>query len=82
MYRILGFFACIVISAAVSADVGRITNADASTGLKQALADGSAAAVARLGAANGFLSNPKVKIPLPPVLREEPARHPAARRRL
>jgi Protein of unknown function (DUF4197) len=30
--------------------------------------DGSAAAVAQLGKANGFLDNPKVKIPLPPTL--------------
>jgi hypothetical protein len=36
--------------------------------LKQALADGSASAVAKLGVENGFLGNPKVKIPLPPVL--------------
>jgi hypothetical protein len=36
--------------------------------LKQALVDGSAAAVAQLGAQNGFLNNAKVKIPLPPAL--------------
>jgi hypothetical protein len=45
-----------------------ISNADATSGLKQALTDGSAAAVAQLGVQNGFLNNPKVKIPLPPAL--------------
>jgi hypothetical protein len=36
--------------------------------LKQALTDGSIAAVGKLGAVGGFLDNPKVKIPLPPAL--------------
>jgi len=45
-----------------------LSNADAVSGLKQALADGSAAAVAQLGRENGFLGNAKVKIPLPPTL--------------
>jgi hypothetical protein len=45
-----------------------ISNTDATNGLKQALTDGSAAAVSKLGTAGGFLDNPKVKIPLPPAL--------------
>ena len=45
-----------------------LSNADAVAGLRQALVDGSAAAVAELGRSNGFLGNPKVKIPLPPAL--------------
>jgi len=45
-----------------------ISNADAVSGLKQALTDGSAAAVAGLGVENGYFGNPKVKIPLPPSL--------------
>ena len=53
---------------AIAADLSGITNTEASGGLKQALADGSAAAVAKLGTENGFLGNPKVKIPLPPAL--------------
>ena len=36
--------------------------------MKQALTDGSVAAVAQLGAEGGFLNNPKVRIPLPPAL--------------
>ena len=51
-----------------AADLSSMTNADAANGLKQALTDGSAIAVAKLGVENGFLSNPQVKIPLPPAL--------------
>jgi hypothetical protein len=69
MGRILGFLAAIVISMpAFGASLEGISNTEASSGLKQALADGSAAAVAQLGVENGFLNNPKVKIPLPPAL--------------
>ena len=69
MARILGCLAVLVISAsAAAAELPGITNADAASGLKQALTDGSAAAVAQLGVENGFFANPKVKIPLPPAL--------------
>ena len=69
MLRILGVSFSLVISlTCVAADLERITNADAAGGLKQALMDGSAAAVAQLGVENGFLGNPKVKTPLPPAL--------------
>ena len=71
MSRILFCFACLVISAgALAAGVDSISNTEASSGLKQALTDGSAAAVAKLGAKGGFLENPKVKIPLPPALQK------------
>jgi hypothetical protein len=71
MGRILVFLACLVTSAATgAAGLERISNTEAGSGLKQALADGSAAAVAQLGAENGFLNNPKVKIPLPPALQK------------
>jgi hypothetical protein len=69
MYRILVFLTCLVIAGgARAADASRISNTDAVTGLKQALVDGSAAAVSQLGVENGFLGNAKVKIPLPPAL--------------
>ena len=42
-----------------------ISNADASSGLKTALEKGAIAAVALLGKPDGFLGNPKVRIPLP-----------------
>lgn len=45
-----------------------LTNADASAGLKAALERGAAAAVDLLGRTDGFLGNPKVRIPLPGAL--------------
>lgn len=69
MRLILGFLAALVIiNPASAAGLSNISNAEAATGLKQALADGSAAAVAQLGVQNGYFANPKVKIPLPPAL--------------
>ena len=47
------------------AQVERLSNQDAVAGLKTALEKGSQAAVAALGRSDGFLGNPKVKIPLP-----------------
>lgn len=71
MRHILGFFVCIVINASTfAAGLDSISNTDANSGLKQALTDGSAAAVAALGRENGFFGNPKVKIPLPPTLKK------------
>lgn len=67
MVRILGFLAALVISMPAAALDG-VSNTEAVGGLKQALADGSAAAVAQLGVENGFFGNPKVRIPLPPAL--------------
>lgn len=69
MRRILGFLACLVISLPVlAAGLDSISNTDAVGGLKQALTDGSGAAVSLLGKENGFFGNDKVKIPLPPAL--------------
>jgi len=42
-----------------------LSNADASSGVKTALTRGAEAAVALLGQPDGFLGNPKVRIPLP-----------------
>lgn len=47
------------------ADLSEISNADASSGLKEALVSGADYAVSTLGQENGFLGNKKVKIPLP-----------------
>lgn len=68
MRAILGLFAALLISASASsaaAGLDALSNADAARGLKQALADASAAAIARLGKTDGFFGNPQVKIPLP-----------------
>jgi len=68
MRAILGFFALLVTSAHAAAGLDDISNAEAVRGLRQALNDGSAAAVAKLGVENGYFGNPKVRIPLPPSL--------------
>ncbi len=71
MLRILGVLLSFVIASffivpAANAGVADLSNADAVSGLKQALTDGSAAAVKMLGQDNGYFGNAKVKIPLPP----------------
>ena len=74
MARILGVLAALVISAAASAaGLADISNRDAINGLKEALARGSQAAVARLGVEDGFLKNSNVRIELPPALRSAEA---------
>lgn len=70
MTRILGFLLCLVTSLPAAAGIADISNADAVSGLRQALTDGSAAAVKLLGTENGYFANPKVKIPLPPSLQK------------
>jgi len=71
MRRIACFFATLLISLSASAiGLDAISNKDAVSGMKQALTDGSAAAVSMLGVKNGFLDNPKVKIPLPPSIQK------------
>ncbi len=55
---------------AYALSLGDLTNAEASSGLKTALEKGALAAVALLGKTDGFLGNPKVRIPLPGYLEE------------
>ena len=66
----LGAWAASVAASARALDLSSLTHADAAAGVKAALEKGSAAAVARLGVENGFLNNPKVRIPLPDGLRQ------------
>lgn len=68
MRSILSCFGALAISGLAAAGLDDITNAEALRGLRQALTDGSLAAVARLGVHDGFFANPRVKIPLPPSL--------------
>jgi hypothetical protein len=70
MSRIFGFLLCLVTSLPAAAGIADISNADAASGLKQALSDGSELAVKMLGAENGYFGNAKVKIPLPPSLQK------------
>jgi hypothetical protein len=46
-------------------DLNSLSNKDAVGGLKEALTQGAGTAVGMLGKNDGFLGNPKVKIPLP-----------------
>jgi hypothetical protein len=70
MRVLAGFFVGIAISTqALALDLGSLSNTDAVSGLKDALTQGSAAAVSKLGVENGFLGNDKVKIPLPDALK-------------
>src|SRR5690349_4720075 len=55
-------------AAAWSGSLLDFTNADASTGLRQALTQGANQAVSSLGRKDGFFLNKQVKIPLPPRL--------------
>jgi hypothetical protein len=53
---------------AASAAIDALSNKDAAAGLREALSKGVDVAVAQLGATDGFLKDPKVMIPLPPLL--------------
>jgi hypothetical protein len=70
MARIVSCILALVITGHAAAVLDDITHAEAVRGLRQALNDGSAAAVAKLGVENGFFANPKVRIPLPPSLQK------------
>lgn len=63
--RIIALIAAAVIAAPAWAQLDKITNQEAASGLKAALEKGSQAAVAALGKTDGFFGNAKVKIPLP-----------------
>ena len=69
---ILGVLAGVVICAAAAQNVtslAGISNQDAVQALKDALVQGSGKAVSQLSAPDGFLGNPKVKIPLPETIK-------------
>lgn len=55
---------------AFATGIDALSSEEATDGLKQALTQGASAAVERLGVTNGFLENPKVKIPLPGALQK------------
>jgi uncharacterized protein DUF4197 len=63
--RATGALAALLVSSASAAGLDDISNRDAVAGLKQALANGAQAAVAKLGKENGFLDDARIKIPLP-----------------
>ena len=53
---------------AAASGLDALSSRDATAGLKAALTQGVDKAVTQLGATDGFLKNPRVAIPLPPVL--------------
>jgi hypothetical protein len=64
--RLLTFlFALFLAGAAQALSFESLSNKDASGGLKEALSQGASLAVDKLGKTDGFMSNPKVRIPLP-----------------
>ena len=69
MRRSLASLAFLLSANAAAAGLADLTNTDATNGLRQALSEGSIAAVSKLGVENGFFGNPQVKIPLPPSLK-------------
>jgi hypothetical protein len=68
MRHVLACLGFLLVGNSASAAIADLSNADAVSGLRGALSEGSIAAVAKLGVENGFFGNPRVKIPLPPSL--------------
>lgn len=70
------FFSFFLFMPAFATGADVLSGEEAANGLKQALTQGVNAAVDKLGVPNGFLENPKVKIPLPGALQkvEKPMR--------
>ncbi|MDQ3187108.1 MAG: DUF4197 domain-containing protein [Pseudomonadota bacterium] len=65
------FFVCFFLSApAFATGIDALSEEDTTDGLKQALIQGVNAAVDKLAVTNGFLENPKVRIPLPGALQK------------
>jgi hypothetical protein len=62
--------ALLVATAAHALSLDDLSNRDAGGGLKEALVQGAGKAVASLGRSDGFLGNPKVRIPLPDSLKQ------------
>jgi hypothetical protein len=66
MRKLISALATLLLSStAYALSLDQLTNKDTAAGLKEALTQGAGKAVDLLGKENGFLGNPKVKIPLP-----------------
>ncbi len=71
MRKLITALSLVVFSTSVYAlGLSDLTNKDATGGLKDALIQASSAAVNKLGVTDGFLKNPKVKIPLPDTMKK------------
>lgn len=67
---LIALIAMCLATATQALSLGDLSNKDAVGGLKEALTQGAGKAIDQLGKADGFLGNPKVKIPLPENLRK------------
>nr|WP_235971671.1 DUF4197 domain-containing protein [Azohydromonas caseinilytica] len=63
-----GIPAALLLGPALLRPAQALTSTDAAAGMRTALERGAASAVDLLGRPDGFLGNPKVRIPLPPAL--------------
>lgn len=71
MRKLLSAITLVAFStSAFALSLSDISNQDATGGLKDALIQGVGSAVGKLGVADGFLKNPKVKIPLPDTMKK------------
>lgn len=61
---------CLLAGSAWALGVNDLTNQEASSGIRGALAQGASSAVGKLGVPGGFSNNPKVKIGLPRALEQ------------
>lgn len=66
--QLTGAIAALVLAGANASARSGLTEVDAVAGVRAALERGARAAVSRLGRRDGFLGNPKVRIPLPGTL--------------
>lgn len=66
MRTLISLFAALLLSTSAQAlSLDQLSNKDTAAGLKEALTQGAGKAVDMLGKDDGFLGNPRVKIPLP-----------------
>jgi hypothetical protein len=74
MHHILTMLAGLLLATSAHAlSLADISGKDAGSGLKEALTQGAGKAVDLLGKQDGFLGNPKVKIPCPRACRRSKA---------
>lgn len=66
-------YAALVAPSAYGVGLDEISDRDAINGLKQAITNGAQAAVAKLGKQDGFMSDSRIKIPLPPSMKRAEA---------
>lgn len=59
---------CLIAVPVFSSDVAALSDQEVGKGLKEALVQGVGKAVGQLSAVDGYLGDPKVKIPLPPAM--------------